>query len=230
MKEKENPADLVLGREEVRACDRVAIERYEISGLVLMENAGLGAAQYILSLMENPSDSRVCIVAGTGNNGGDGFVVARHIINAGVAVEVILCGSPERIGGDARSNLRIIEHLDIPIHQIDQMGRAKFSDMLRQSDLLVDAMLGTGTAGPARQPFRTAIETINQANKKVIALDIPSGLDCDTGEPLEVAVRADYTITFAAMKKGFQNSRAAEYTGRVKVVSIGIKTDWLREL
>ncbi len=224
---------LVLSRQEVRNCDRVAIERYQINGLVLMENAGSAAARLILSALGTERTGRVCIIAGTGNNGGDGFVVARHLANIGVSVEVIICGDRARIKGDALSNLVIIEHMKMPIYYVKSETPSKIADLIRQraepADLIVDAMLGTGAAGPPREPFRTAIETINSLDKPVIALDIPSGLDCDTGQPLEAAVRANQTVTFAAMKKGFLEPAAIYYTGEVTVASIGIDTRLLQQ-
>lgn len=224
--------ELVLSREQVRQCDRIAIERFEIKGLVLMENAGAAAARLILSLLDDPASSSVCIVAGVGNNAGDGFVVARHLSNANVQVEVILCGDRERYKGDAEANLRIIERMALPIICLETEPPEAAAVVIRShaavADIIVDAMLGTGAAGAPREPIRSAINIINDLQKTVVALDIPSGLDCDTGQPLEVAVRADHTVTFAAMKKGFQSPEARKYTGDVTVASIGIDTSLLQ--
>jgi len=227
----EKPIDLVMSREEVRNCDRIAIERFEINGLVLMENAGSAAASLILSLLKDAS-SGVCIVAGVGNNAGDGFVVARHLYNAKIDVEVLLCPERDRFKGDALANLRIIEHMRIPIVALEGKSPEEVKELIlshgQRAEIVVDALLGTGTSGAPREPIRSAIEAINTLDKTVVALDIPSGLDCDTGEPLESAVRADHTITFAAMKKGFLNPAAAAYTGKVRVASIGIEAGFLR--
>ncbi|MCK5270898.1 MAG: NAD(P)H-hydrate epimerase [Sedimentisphaerales bacterium] len=226
--------ELVLSREQVRQCDRIAIERFEINGLVLMENAGAAAARLILSLMDDTSSCRVCVVAGVGNNAGDGFVVARHLSSVNVPVEVILCGSRERYKGDAEANLRIIERMALPIICLEP-GRPEAAAAVIRShaavvDIIVDAMLGTGAVGSPREPIRSAIEIINNLQKTVVALDIPSGLDCDTGQPIidNAAVRADHTVTFAAMKKGFQSPEAGRYTGDVTVASIGIDTSLLQ--
>jgi NAD(P)H-hydrate epimerase len=228
-------AELVLSREQVRRCDRIAIERFEINGLVLMENAGAAAARLILSLPDDIASCRVCVVAGVGNNAGDGFVVARHLSNVNVPVEVILCGSRERYKGDAEANLRIIERMGLPIICLEpgppEAAAAVIRSHAAAADIIVDAMLGTGAAGSPREPIRSAIEVINdlqKIQKTVVALDIPSGLDCDTGEPLEIAVRADYTVTFAAMKKGFQSPEAGKCTGDVTVASIGINASLLQ--
>lgn len=221
----------VLGRAQVRACDGVAIDRYEINGLVLMENAGGAAARYILDCLQRIGGSRASIIAGGGNNAGDGFVVARHLVNEGVDVTVMVCVDRERFTGDARSNLVILEHMSVPIHYpgpSPSAVTAAIQSAGQKSDLIVDALLGTGTSGPPREPFRTAIETMNQLGLPVVALDIPSGLDCDSGEPLGIAVRADHTVTFAAIKKGFRNPHARQYTGDVTLASIGIHVRYLQ--
>ena len=224
---------LVLSREQVRNCDRIAIERYGINGLVLMENAGSAAARWVLQQIRNIKNPEVCIVAGPGNNGGDGFVVARHLYNARVTVHLLLCGSHERFRGDALTNLIILENMGAYIEQIAALDGQGVSAALRRAaanaEIVVDALLGTGAAGPPREPIRTAIGVINQLGKRVLALDIPSGLDCDSGEMLESAVRAEHTITFAAMKKGFLNLSAAEFIGNVEVASIGIDARLLQD-
>ena len=244
--------ELVLSREQVRNCDNIAIEQFGISGLVLMENAGAAAAQRVMAHLKSSNGQKVLIAAGCGNNGGDGFVVARHLFNNSYSVEVLICGSRDRIKGDALNNLKIIELMKIPIEYQDQSGPKKAAEVDKQVaevitrqggkvDLIVDALLGTGTAGPPREPIRTAIVTINRLGKKVVALDIPSGLDCDSGKPLagkalgesaDVAeqekgrggsvIRAEETVTFAAMKKGFLNTQARKFTGDITVASIGI--------
>jgi NAD(P)H-hydrate epimerase len=126
----------------------------------------------------------------------------------------------------------IIEHMEIPIRYPDPASAAAVAASIQtigqESDLMVDALLGTGTSGPPREPFRTAIATINKLDLPVVALDIPSGLDCDNGEPLGIAVRADHTITFAALKKGFGNPEAEQYTGKVTLASIGIHVRYLQ--
>ena len=230
---KRKAEDLVLTCEQVRRCDRIAIEQYGMNSLVLMENAGAAAARYILGLLDDPVASHVLVVAGVGNNAGDGFVVARHLSNSGVEVEVVLCGARERYQGDALANLRVIERMELPLHDPNPDDSSQVKEMLQslgaKVDLIVDAMLGTGALGPPREPVRIAIETINRIKKAVVSLDIPSGLDCDTGEPQEPTVRADHTVTFAALKKGFQSSSAQAYLGSVRVALIGIDTRYLVE-
>ena len=238
-KKPANP-QLVLSRQQVRACDTTAIEKYKVPSLLLMENAGSAAARYILNLLDSPADSGVCIIAGHGNNAGDGFVVARHLANESVNVEILICASRDRVKADALTNLIIIENMNLPIHYLKTASQSDDEALLKsvsqtvkklagtqQVNLVVDALLGTGIIGPPKQPIRTVIESLNQINKTIVALDIPSGLDCDTGIPLDLAICAHHTITFAAMKKGFLIPSAQSYIGQVSVVPIGIRTDFL---
>ncbi len=225
---------IVLTREQVRSCDRIAIERLGISGLVLMENAGVRASWFAFSMLDDDLAGRVVILCGTGNNGGDGFVVARQLLNENVDVDVLVLGPREKIGGDALSNLVVLENMGFEVTYAagsdDGAGKI-LAERLTGAGLIVDAMLGTGTSGAAREPFRTAIEMVNEREEgvQVLALDIPSGLDCDSGETLGAAVRADLTVTFAAMKKGFLVDGAEEYTGEVAVASIGVEPEMLLE-
>ena len=188
-----------LTREQVRDVDRRAIDDYGMVGLVLMENAGRNSAELLRTLNIH---GRVTICCGKGNNGGDGFVIARHLENAGVDVRVLLCVPPASLTGDAKSNLNII----------------------------VDALLGTGTQGTIREPFVSAITAINSSGCKVYAIDLPSGLDCDTGQPLGVCVRANHTATFVARKIGFDIPGSAEWTGTVHVIDIGVPRSLLENL
>jgi len=231
--ESDRASELVLSREQVRACDRVAIEQFGLCGLVLMENAGAAAAGCVLEELGRWGGGRVCVVAGTGNNGGDGFVAARHLANEGVGIEVLWCGSAERSSGgagEAASNLAILRRMGAAVQELSDSGAAAAAIGRHggEADVIVDALLGTGATGPPREPTRTAIEVLNRLGKPVVAIDIPSGLDCDTGEPMGAAVRAARTITFVALKKGFLNPAAAAYTGRVTVASIGIAAGLLR--
>jgi NAD(P)H-hydrate epimerase len=175
-----------------------------------MENAGRGAAEMLLGLGVRGT---VAICCGKGNNGGDGLVIARHLDLHKFPVRVHLTVPPNELTGDAAVNCHIVERSGIPI--------VSGMQGLENADWIVDALLGTGLAGAVRQPFLTAIEMINRQSRKVLAVDIPSGLDCDTGKPLGTAVRADHTVTFAAPKIGFQNPAAQPWLGQVHVVDIG---------
>jgi NAD(P)H-hydrate epimerase len=210
-----------MTREQVRTFDQHAINVLKIPGVVLMENAGLACAETALSMLTAPCKSRVCILCGTGNNGGDGYVIARHLWNHGVHVEVFVFGNRANVTGDALVHLTILTHLNVAVRtlQADQFANLAW---LPTSDLLVDALLGTGLQGNLREPYIQLIDAINLAGKPVLAVDIPSGLDCDTGIPLGTAIKADRTVSFVAMKAGFLNPDAAHYTGQVTVASIGV--------
>jgi NAD(P)H-hydrate epimerase len=222
----------VLSRDQVRSVDRIAIEEFGMAGVVLMENAGRCTAHETIKLLDTPADARVCIVCGSGNNGGDGFVIARHLHNAGVAASVLIASDPDRLPGDARANYDILKQMPVPIAPLrtpEQLAEHQAS--LQSADVIVDALLGTGFAGQPRPPLDAAIRAINEAEKsKVVAVDLPSGLDCDTGQPSDPCVRADLTVTFIARKTGFDKAPAPEYLGRVVVADIGIPRELLDDL
>ncbi len=205
----------------MRAFDRHAIDVLKIPGVVLMENAGLACTRTALSMLATLRKSRVCILCGTGNNGGDGYVIARHLLNQGVHVQVFIFGNMAKVTEDALVHLTILQHLNAAVKTLpaDHVTDPKW---LSSSDLLIDALLGTGLKGELIGPYRQLIDTINHAGKPVLAVDIPSGLDCDTGRPLGAAIKADKTVSFVAVKVGFQNPEATQYTGQVTVASIGV--------
>lgn len=209
-----------LTRDQVRDVDRRAVEVYGLPSIVLMENAGRGCAELLLRL---GVQGRVAICCGRGNNGGDGFVIARHLENAGVEVQVLLFADPAAAEGDAAVNLRVLQAAQTPLRVFpDAPDVAVLEEQLSTAEWIVDALLGTGTRGEVREPFGTIIEAVNRAQKKVLAVDLPSGLDCDAGRPLGPCVRADHTASFVARKQGFDAAEAAEFTGRVHVVDIGV--------
>jgi NAD(P)H-hydrate epimerase len=206
----------MLTRAQVREIDRRAIEEFGVPGVVLMENAGRGATEVLLSLgVKGP----VVICCGKGNNGGDGFVIARHLDNHGIAVQVLLFAKPEELVGDAAINYRVIERSGLTIDIWPDSLQLQAS--LNSADWIVDALFGTGLSGLVREPFHHVITTINASGKPVLAVDIPSGLDCDCGQPLGVAIRAAHTVTFVGQKVGFARSDAREYLGMVHVADIG---------
>ena len=224
-------SEIILSRAEVRNCDKVAIEKYQIPGIVLMENAGIAASKTAIEMLEGESKQSVCILAGPGNNGGDGFVVARHLASIGIQVRLFAVSFLEKYKGDAFTNLKICQNMELPILSLDDIELNAFYDRLslemRNANLVIDAMLGTGMTSPPREPISTIIDMVNSCNSKILALDIPSGLDCDQGTPLGASVIADRTVTFAAMKKGFQNAKSKKYTGELSVAPIGINTGLL---
>lgn len=221
-----------LSRAEVRAIDRRAIEEFGIPGVVLMENAGRGAAQHILDAFGGAAAGLHVIICGPGNNGGDGFVIARHLANGGVSVHVLTACEPERIAGDARINYEIVRRMGLPMSPFhSDAERAAGDGLLHRAGVVVDALLGTGFSGVVREPLAEIIETINSVRgARVVAVDLPSGLDCDSGGPAAATIRAELTVSFVAPKLGFSANGAAAFTGRVVIVDIGAPAALIGEM
>jgi NAD(P)H-hydrate epimerase len=216
-----------LSRDEVRNVDRRAIDDFGLPGIVLMENAGRNAATLLHALAaECGPAGTMTIVCGKGNNGGDGFVIARHLENLGHGVRLLLAFDPAEATGDAAINQRVAERAGQSIECLDGADLARWERALSGADWIVDALLGTGVTGPARGSIATAIEAINasrdRGTARVFAVDLPSGLDCDTGRPLGPCVRADVTGTFVTRKLGFDQPGAEAFTGPVHVLDIGV--------
>jgi NAD(P)H-hydrate epimerase len=220
---------MFLCRDEVRALDRRAIDEFGIPGVVLMENAGRGAAELLLRLGVH---GRVVVCCGKGNNGGDGFVIARHLDNHQVPVRVLLFGRSEDLTGDAAVNHRILARAGLPIrvYADEALDIPGLRHELAAAEWVVDALFGTGLSGPVRAPFDQVIAVINDSPVRVLAVDIPSGLDCDTGRPLGPTVRAQHTATFVALKKGFASPTAAPWVGQAHVIDIGVPRRLLDDL
>ena len=214
---------LYLTRQQVREVDRRAIDHWGMSGLVLMENAGRGCAD---TLCEHGIGGPVVICCGRGNNGGDGFVLARHLDLRGYAVRVVLLAAADQVRGDAAANLAILRHCDVPITILDLAAQgewqAPLDAQLDGAAWVVDAILGTGARGEPRPPIGDVIEFVNARPANRLAIDLPSGLDCDTGRPARNTFRADHTCTFVAAKSGFTAPEARPYLGQVHVLDIGV--------
>jgi NAD(P)H-hydrate epimerase len=237
--------------DEIRTFDRYAIEELGIPGIVLMENAGRQIADAARAMLRDLKGRRVLVLAGRGNNGGDGFVVARHLAMDGLAVEptppkqplppsvagllrrtgrlrrleAVLLARRDQVRGDARTNLDILDAMGLAVSVLDGPPDAvvrQLEPMLKRADLVIDGLLGTGTQGEVREPYASIIAAVNAAGRPVLAIDIPSGLDGDTGRPLGPTIHARRTVTMAAMKIGFQNPEAAAYTGTVVLADIGV--------
>jgi NAD(P)H-hydrate epimerase len=221
------PCHRIFTREQVREVDRLAIERYGIPGLVLMENASRGLAKYALSML--PEGGRALIICGGGNNGGDGLAAARHLHNAGEQVAIVLLRPYDSYTGDARTNLDICRAMDLfMIEAADDVLEGLRA--APPADLLIDGVLGTGISIEVRPPMTDVIDWTNSQPAPVLAIDIPSGLDCDTGRPLGAAVRAAATVTFVGVKRGFLQPGADQYTGRIVVVDIGAPRELVERL
>jgi NAD(P)H-hydrate epimerase len=213
---------LPLSREQVRDLDRRAIDEFGIHPLVLMENAGRGAADVLVSLgIHGP----VAICCGKGNNGGDGLVLARHLALRGYAATIHLFADPAEHSPDAAANWHIVSTLNLPrrLWDLADLKDHELQATWRRVEWLVDGLYGTGLSGPIRAPLDRVVESMNAAGAAILALDIPSGVDADTGEPLGPAIRARHTVTFAAPKIGFDKTASRPFTGTVHVVDIGFR-------
>jgi NAD(P)H-hydrate epimerase len=212
-----------LSREQARMLDQRAMQELGIPGIVLMENAGRGMAELLLSLGVG---GVVVVCCGKGNNGGDGLVIARHLANAGARVCVLLFGDPPRLPADAAVNFAIIDRMSAhggePVLEVvpGAVDEGRLAATLGAAQWVVDALFGTGLRGPVPAPFDRVIAAINASPSRVLAVDIPSGLDCDTGAAQGPTVRAHHTATVAAPKKGFSQSAATEWLGRVHIVDL----------
>jgi len=205
-----------LTRAQVRRIDRLAVERYHVPGVVLMENAAIAAAN-VAAAMVPPGAGSVLILCGGGNNGGDGLAVARHLHNRGYDVRILLAADPAKYAGDAKINWDICRAMNLPFANATAQAIAECG-----AALIVDAIFGTGLTQPPRAPFADLVAAVEKTLAPVLAIDIPSGLDCDTGRPLGPAcVRAKRTVTFVAEKTGFGEPGAREYLGEVIVGDIG---------
>jgi NAD(P)H-hydrate epimerase len=209
---------MYLTREQVREVDRRAIEEYGMSGLVLMENAGRGCVDRLCELgIHGP----VVICCGRGNNAGDGFVIARHLDLRGYTPRVLLFSDPGELRGDAATNYAILAKCQVPISVLNTADDERLQTALADADWIVDALLGTGARGEPKAPLDRLIDLLNQQPARRMAVDLPSGLDCDTGQSARHTFRADHTCTFVAAKIGFASAAAREYLGQVHVLDIG---------
>ena len=257
--------------------DRLASSELGIPGVVLMENAGRSVAEVIFDLLSSEPralasggprpcgrgpETRVAILCGGGNNGGDGYVVARHLYNRGLRVAVFAASDPRRLTGDAAIHAAIIDKMAsgragfqpasgrdardteggqearaprrLECHEImteEQLNAAR--PCLEEADILVDALLGTGFSGDVRAPLAAVIRCCNELGaqgKKIVAVDVPSGLDCQTGQPSSATVRADVTVTFVALKAGFLQPEAKAFLGRVVIGGIGTPPELIKRV
>lgn len=217
-----------LNRNQLREIDRRAIDDYGIPGVVLMENAGRGVADLLFRLgIAGP----VAVCCGKGNNAGDGFVLARHLDLRRAAVTVLIWADPAELVGDAGTNYRILTKTDVPI---DVFGRrhdaTRLAEHLVGAAWIVDALLGTGATGEPRPPLDAVIDQLNASPAPKLAVDLPSGLDCETGTAARHTIRARHTCTFVAPKKGFLAHGASQYTGTVHVLDIGVPQKLIDEV
>lgn len=207
-----------ISRQQARMIDQVAINRYGVPGAVLMENAARGCAEILAARRPR----RVILCCGKGNNGGDGLAMARHLDLLGVATQTLLFSSPDEIRGDAALQLNIVRQADLPLEIVPaEVSDAALDQLLQNADWIVDALLGTGVQGKPRAPLDQVIRAINRSGAQRMSIDLPSGLDSDTGTPADPTIAASVTVTMVAPKLGFSADSAKPYLGEVLTTGIG---------
>lgn len=215
-----------LSREQVREVDRLAIAEYGMSGLVLMENAALGVCE-IVEKITPPAP--VAILCGKGNNAGDGYAVARHLDAGGWPVHVFQLFDPAELRGDAEMNWKINKQAGVETTIVSEASIGELQRRLSNFALILDCMLGTGAQGNPKGPLAAAILAANAAQAIRVAVDLPTGIDCDTGAIGSPCFVADYTCTFVAEKLGFAAPAAKPFLGKVHVIGIGVPRRLLDE-
>jgi ADP-dependent NAD(P)H-hydrate dehydratase / NAD(P)H-hydrate epimerase len=219
---------LLVTAKQMQAMDGFTINELNIPGRVLMENAGRGAVDFFMEQCSPTPETRVAVVAGRGNNGGDGWVMARYLMEKQIPVTVFLLSTRERVTGDAKANMDLVEKLlphypDCAIVEItDEPSLAQAKTRLILHDLFVDAIFGTGLNSDVRGIFKDVIQCINQTKKPVFSVDIPSGLNADTGAVCGVCIKAKATATFAFAKIGHIMYPGNQYSGNLRIIDIGI--------
>lgn len=220
----------ILKAEEMRIIDKTAIEEYGIPGIVLMENAGIRTVEVINEILGDIVDKKVVVVAGKGNNGGDGLVIARQLMNGGAKVAVFLMGRADELTPDTRINYEILQKIkgDIyPLHEPEHMG--EFAEKIREAEIVVDSIYGIGFRGSLSEFEAGVVNIINKREVPVVAVDIPSGVEADTGRVHNIAVKATHTVTFAAPKLGHILEPGAVFTGQLTVADISIPRFLLKQ-
>ena len=213
----------ILTSAQMKEIDRQAIEEIGIPGPVLMENAGLQVFRFLQSILPYCEGDEIVIVAGRGNNGGDGLVIARHLWNHGLPCRVLLLAAKDEVKGDAALNLRIAERIGVPVEEVRSDAEWKGKKRhLAEAAAIVDAIFGTGLSKPAAGLYAKAIEDINKTDAFKLAVDIPSGLSSDSFEVIGPAVKADITVTLAAPKIAHVLPPAEEWVGDLVVADISV--------
>jgi NAD(P)H-hydrate epimerase len=204
---------------EAQAFDRYAQEKLGIPSIILMENAGRSVAEEALKMLRGKK--KVAVICGVGNNGGDGLVAARHLLNAGVKVNVYIIGKISKLKADPKTNFKILKKMKQGIISSRKPETKRLG--FQGYDLIIDALFGIGLKSEVREPYALVIDLINKAGRPILSVDAPSGLDADSGKVLGVAVKAKRTVTFVASKKGFSKAAGPKYCGKIVVKDIGVK-------
>jgi NAD(P)H-hydrate epimerase len=213
---------------EMREIDRRAIEEFGIPSYELMEKAGQAVAEEAAKLAGSPP-KKILVFAGKGNNGGDGLAAARYLKQKGYPVQVLLFSEGQKLKADPARNFVENAKLNIPTRVVgEHFAWDTVPELFRDSDVVIDALFGVGLGKEIGEPYRGLIQRVNDSQKKVVSVDIPSGLDSDTGEILGTCVRAAVTVTMGLPKKGFYEGKGPEVTGKIVVADIGIPEELLK--
>ncbi|HEY4715743.1 MAG TPA: NAD(P)H-hydrate epimerase, partial [bacterium] len=216
--------------DKMRELDNLTIEKHGVPGIVLMERAGKGAFDLLLKCFTEEANAGIVVVCGGGNNGGDGFVLARYAHENSIPVKIILLAKPTTLKGAALENYQKITD-KVPVELLSDAANAQqVTERFGNAGCIVDAIFGTGFRREADGLYKVVIEAINNANRRIIAIDIPSGLNPDTGEAMGCAVRADLTVTFGLPKIGQAMYAAGGCLGRLEVVDIGIPQEEIKRI
>lgn len=202
---------------QAKAFDQQAQEKFGVPSIVLMENAGRSVAEEALKMLRGKK--KVAVVCGVGNNGGDGLVAARHLLNANCKVSLYLVGKKNKIKADPSVNLKIVKKMGQKVVWVRSLADLKD---INRTDLIIEGLFGIGLASKVRDPYDGIIAFLNKNQKPILSIDVPSGLDADTGQVLGLAVKAKKTITFIALKKGFFKELGPQCCGTIIVKDIGI--------
>ena len=209
--------------QQMKEIDRRAIEEFSIPSLILMENAGSGAACAAVDMLKDSGNKKVICVCGRGNNGGDGFVSARHLINKGIDTEIFLIAEPLKLKGDAKINFEILRKMKARIRILKtDKDFDFFKERLKGAQLIIDAIFGIGLSGEIKEPYSRVIRAMNESKKAILAIDAPSGLDTNTGNILGICTKAKKTVTFGLPKIGFTKNHGPSIAGEVITVAISI--------
>ena len=221
---------IVVTAEQMREMDRLTIQKYGVPSLILMERAGQAIAQTILERFSRHAKKGVLVVAGKGNNGGDGFVVARVLKKKRIPCQVALLARRDQLSPDAAQNFSSFVRLKGQVSEIGGDDMGVLGERARKSGLVVDAILGTGVKSEVRGLYADAIHSINASGSPVVAVDIPSGVHTDTGVPLSVAVRSALTVALGFAKRGEVIYPGIDYVGKLIVADIGIAAQAIAEV